>query len=799
MIKTKQFKLFLLTMLLLFFMILIPNYVSAASVSVSQVKGLKTTARSSSSITVSWNKVSKANGYRIYVYNSKTKKYEYYAQPTSNSITVKGLTSAKEQKFKVRAYKTVKGKKYFGAYSSVFSTTTAPTKVTGLKTSARADTSLKISWSKVSRASGYRIYVYNSKTKKYDYYAQPTTNSVTVKGLTTAKEQKFKVRAYVNYKGSKYFGSYSSIYSTTTEPAKVKGLTTSARGDTSLKISWSKVSRASGYRIYVYNSKTKKYDYYAQPTTNSVTVKGLTTAKEQKFKVRAYINYKGSKHFGYYSDIYSTSTEPTKVKGLTTSARADTSLKISWSKVSRASGYRIYVYNSKTKKYDYYAQPTTNSITVKGLSSATEQKFKVRAYVNYKGSKYFGYYSDIYSSPTTPKKVAGLKASPTSSSNLNLTWSKVSGANGYRVYVYNSKTKKYDYYGQPTTNSIVISKDPATNKGLTYAKEYKFKVRAYKTYKNTKYFGSYSNIYAFSPVAQVTGIKASSVSSTSIKVSWTKQSSARGYLVLVYSQDSQSFEKYDSTWNNYMTITNLDPAKFYKVYVKAYAKVNGAYYYGKASATVSQKTKSTSSTKAAIDVSEFQYSIDWDAVKKSGIDFAMIRIGFRGYGSAGNIAEDVRFKENIKGALNAGLDVGVYFFAYAKNTTEAKEEASWVINTLKKYGISKSQCKYIAYDFESWNQNRVKGVSVSQINKNTTTFLQTVSNAGYTPVLYGNAYDLKNRFDTDSIVSKFKNCIVWLAHYADDTTYKSYDMWQYSSTGKINGISGNVDLNIIKF
>ena len=111
MIKTKQFKLFLLTMLLLFFMILIPNYVSAASVSVSQVKGLKTTARSSSSITVSWNKVAKANGYRIYVYNSKTKKYEYYAQPTSNSITVKGLTSAKEQKFKVRAYKTVKGKK----------------------------------------------------------------------------------------------------------------------------------------------------------------------------------------------------------------------------------------------------------------------------------------------------------------------------------------------------------------------------------------------------------------------------------------------------------------------------------------------------------------------------------------------------------------------------------------------------------------------------------------------------------------------------------------------------------------
>ena len=798
MTKTKQNKIIILIMLL-FFMMILPNYANAASVSVAKVKGLKATAQTSSSITVSWSKVSGANGYRIYVYNSKTKKYDYYAQPTKNSVTVKGLTSAKEYKFKVRAYKTVKGTKYFGAYSSIFSATTTPTQVKGLTTSARADTSLKISWSKVSRADGYRIYVYNSKTKKYDYYAQPTKNSVTVKGLSSANEQKFKVRAYVNFNGKKYFGSYSSVYSTTTEPTKVKGLTTSSRGDTSLKISWTKVSRADGYRIYVYNSKTKKYDYYAQPTTNSVTVKGLSTATEQKFKVRAYVNYNGSKHFGYYSDIYSTTTEPTKVKGLTTSARADTSLKISWTKVSRADGYRIYVYNSKTKKYDYYAQPTTNSVTVKGLSTASEQKFKVRAYVNYNGSKYFGYYSDVYSTTTVPKKVSGVKASPTSSSSLNLTWTKVSGANGYRVYVYNSKTKKYDYYGQPTTNSITISKDPATNKSLTYAKEYKFKVRAYKTYNNTKYFGSYSDIYAFSPVAQVTGIKATSVSSTSIKVSWNKQSSARGYLVLLYSQSSQSFEKYDSTWNSYMTISNLDPAKFYKVYVKAYAKVNGNYYYGKASSTVSQKTKSTSSTKAAIDVSEFQYSIDWDAVKKSGIDFAMIRIGFRGYGKEGNIAEDVRFEENIKGALDAGLDVGVYFFAYAKNTTEAKEEANWVIKKLKEYGISKSDCKYIAYDFESWNQNRVKGVSVSQINKNTTTFLQTVSNAGYTPVLYGNAYDLTNRFDTDTISSKFKNCKIWLAHYTDDTTYKGYDMWQYSSTGKINGISGNVDLNIIKF
>ena len=592
--------------------------------------------------------------------------------------------------------------------------------------------------------------------------------------------------------------SYASAASVSV--GQVKGLKAKSQTSSSITVSWNKVSKANGYRIYVYNPSTKKYDYYAQPTTNSVTVKGLTSAKEYKFKIRAYVNYKGSKYFGSYSSIYSTTTSPTKVKGLTTSTRADNSLKISWTKVSRASGYRIYVYNPSTKKYDYYAQPTTNSVTVKGLTSAKEYKFKVRAYVNYDGEKYFGSYSDIYSTVTAPKKVSGLKASPTSSSNLTLKWTKVSGATGYRVYVYNSNTKKYDYYGQPTTNSITISKDPATNKALTYAKEYKFKVRAYKTYNNTKYFGSYSSVYAFSPVAQVTGIKATSVSSTSIKVSWNKQSSARGYLVLLYSQSSQSFEKYDSTWNTYMTIKNLDPAKFYKVYVKSYAKVNGAYYYAKASATVSQKTKSTSSTKAAIDVSEFQYSIDWDAVKKSGVDFAMIRIGFRGYGKEGNIAEDVRFEENIKGALDAGIDVGVYFFAYAKNTTEAKEEANWVIKTLNKYGISKSECKYIAYDFESWNQNRVKGVSVAQINKNTKAFLQVVSDAGYTPVLYGNANDLKNRFDTDSIEAKFKNCKIWLAHYTDDTTYKgNYDMWQYSSTGKVNGISGNVDLDIIKF
>ena len=482
-----------------------------------------------------------------------------------------------------------------------------------------------------------------------------------------------------------------------------------------------------------------------------------------------------------------------KVTSLKATSQTTNTITLSWKKVSKATGYRVYIYNSSTKKYEYYGQTTTNSITIKGLLASKEYKIKVRAYKTVSGKKYYGSYSSVLTTATKPSKVKSVEATSQTTSTITLSWKKVTRATGYRVYIYNSSTKKYEYYGQTTTNSITIE-------DLTATTSYKIKVRAYKTVDGTKYYGSYSSVLttATSP-AQVENLETTKQTTTSITISWDKVSGASGYKVYIYSQYSQSYEAYKTTTSTSMTISDLDTAKFYKIYVKAYYTANSTNYYGTKSSILVQKTKSTSDIRAAIDVSYYQGSINWTKVKNDGVEFVMIRIGYRG-STEGKIYEDKYFADNIEGALEAGLEVGVYFFSYAADVDEAEEEAEWVVSTLASYGYDENDCKYIAYDFEVFGMNRVSDVSTSQINKNTIAFLSYVADEDFTPILYGNKSQLTNKFDVDKIQSSVSNCLIWLAQYNDTTTYSStYDMWQYSDSGTISGISGNVDLDVVYF
>ena len=697
MIKQKNWILFIV---LIFFILFVPNY-SNASVSVGKVKNVTVSESTTNSITLTWKKVSKATAYRVYIYNTSTKKYEYYGGTKTNSITIEDLKSSKEYKIKVRAYRTVNGTKYFGSYSNIITTATKPSKVKNVTSKSQTTNTITLTWNKVTRATGYRVYIYNTSTKKYEYYGQTTSNSMTVKNLSASKEYKFKVRAYKTSNGTKYFGSYSSILTTATKPSKTKGLSFTSDGTSSVTVSWNKVTRATGYRIYVYNSSTGKYEYYGQTTSTSIEVKNLTSSKIYKVKVRAYKTSNGTKYYGSYSDVLEVVTKPSKVKNVSRSSSSTSSITLTWDKVSRATGYRVYMYNSSSKSYEYYGQTTSNSITVEGLNSAKTYKFKVRAYKTLNSTKYYGSYSDVVSFATTPSKVSNLTSSSQTTNTITLTWNKVTRATGYRVYVYSQYSGSYEYYGQTTSTSLKIS--------------------------------------------------------------------------------------------------DLDTAKFYKIKVRAYYTLDGTKYYGSYSSILTQKTKSTSSIRAGIDVSYYQGDINWTKVKKTGVEFVMIRIGYRG-SSSGGIYEDKCFEDNINGAISAGLEVGVYFFSYAKNTTEAEEEAKFVISTLKSYGYDEDDVKYIAYDFEVFGKNRVSSVSTSQVNKNTIAFLKYVSKKDFTPILYGNKSQLTNKFDVDSIQESVSDCLIWLAQYNDKTSYSgTYNMWQYSSTGTISGISGNVDLNVVYF
>lgn len=189
-----------------------------------------------------------------------------------------------------------------------------------------------------------------------------------------------------------------------------------------------------------------------------------------------------------------------------------------------------------------------------------------------------------------------------------------------------------------------------------------------------------------------------------------------------------------------------------------------------------------------IDVSKWNGNIDWKAVKNSGVQFAIIRCGYRG-SSAGALIEDPTFRRNIAGAQQAGIRVGVYFFTQAVNEVEAVEEASMVINLIKGYNIT-----YPVYLDVEGSGGRGDGISTEQRTANIKAFCGTIQNAGYKAGVYANKTWFTSKINTPQLT----NYKIWLAQYAEKPTYSAtrYDMWQCTSKGSVPGISGKVDMNI---
>ena len=188
-----------------------------------------------------------------------------------------------------------------------------------------------------------------------------------------------------------------------------------------------------------------------------------------------------------------------------------------------------------------------------------------------------------------------------------------------------------------------------------------------------------------------------------------------------------------------------------------------------------------------IDVSKWNGSIDWNAVKNSGVSYVIIRVGYRG-SSQGALIEDPKFKTNIKGATAAGLKVGVYFFTQAVDEVEAVQEASMVLDRISGYKISYPV--FLDVEGSGGRGDKIDSATRTAVCK---AFCNTIQNAGYTAGVYANKTWLSQKMDA-SALSAYK---IWLAQYAAAPTYTGrYDLWQYKSNGKVSGISGNVDLNL---
>lgn len=260
--------------------------------SVNTVTNFKAYDNTKTSLKLSWDKVSGAEGYIVYKYDNSKKTWVRIekTKTTDNTYSLSKLTSGTAYRFAVKAYKTVDGKEIVSPSFPQVATATLPEKVTNLVQKDITTSSYTLSWDKVSGATEYRVFKYNKTTKKYDYIAHPTTNSYTVKNLSAATKDTYIVRAVKTYSGVNYQSENTKSIAFVTRPAQVKTTQTSVDRN-SLKITWSKVTNAEGYQIYYSTSKDSGYKLLKQinsSSTLSYSTKALA-GKRVYIKVRAYV------------------------------------------------------------------------------------------------------------------------------------------------------------------------------------------------------------------------------------------------------------------------------------------------------------------------------------------------------------------------------------------------------------------------------------------------------------------------------------------------------------------------------
>ena len=305
----KRNKLVFLTFIIAIAIVFHTNLAFATTkITISTPTNLKTTSSSYNSVKLSWGKVKNADGYQIYRATSSTGSYSSIKLTTNTSYTNTGLTTGKTYYYKVKAYKNSGSKKVYSKYSTVVSVKPVPSTVTNLKVVSSGHNSTKLTWSKVTGATGYQVYRATSSKGTYGLVKTTPYLSYNNIKLTTGKTYYYKVRAYKTVGTKKVYGKYSSIMTATPVPATPTNFKGTSVSETSNKVSWSAVTGASGYQVSRATSMNGTYRAIKTTTATAITNTGLESATTYYYKVRAYKTVGTTKVYGKFTSVIKVTT-----------------------------------------------------------------------------------------------------------------------------------------------------------------------------------------------------------------------------------------------------------------------------------------------------------------------------------------------------------------------------------------------------------------------------------------------------------------------------------------------------------
>ena len=398
--------------------------------------------------------------------------------------------SVKYNDFKIKCYSNTVGEQYAKDNGLAYELLDKPTiaNVTGFKVKSIFSTNVTLQWNKNTSASGYEIEQYKSgKWVNVAKITSNTTTSYTVKGLAAGTAgYKFRMRAVMD--GA--YSDYTSALSVNTNPYGVGGFKCSSKTSTSVTLKWNKGTTASGYQLQQYKDGKWVTIYTGTKATDtSYTVKNLKAGTAgYRFRIRAYKTYGNTKQYGSWSSEVKVNTNPYGVGGFKCSSKSSTSVTLKWNKGTTASGYQLQQYKGGKWVTIYTGTKATNtSFTVKNLKAGTAgYRFRIRAYKTYGNTKQYGSWSSEVKVNTNPYGVGGFKAKSTAKNSITLGWNKGTTASGYQLQQYKGGKWVTVYTGTKATSTS------CTIKSLKANTSYKFRIRAYKTYGNTKQYGSWS-------------------------------------------------------------------------------------------------------------------------------------------------------------------------------------------------------------------------------------------------------------------------------------------------------------------
>ena len=431
------------------------------------------------SIALSWDAVEGAVSYEVWTATSKSGTYTKKTTVDGTSCTDSGRTINKTYYYKVRA---INADGVYTKFSEIVSAKALPAQPQNVKAVRASYRSIKISWSKVSGASGYMIYRATSKNGTYTAYKRITSGSTlswTNGYLTTGKTYYYKVRAYRTSNGTRIYGPYSDIVSAKpylSAPSKLT-LTRSGYG---IIVTWSSVSGATGYRLYRATDPEGEFTLLGTTSSGKRSFNNTSVVPGVTYYYKVVATRNGSE--GAATAVKSLSPVMSKPSSPKAASASYNSIKLSWSGVSGATGYVIFRSSTADGTYEEIGRTTSKSYTDSGLTLGTTYYYKIAAYRTSKGLTGVGTKTGYVSAKPALSAPTVSSVKKNSSTALSVNWKQVSGADGYYVYRATSSSGTYTQIGKVESGDTVSYIDD----GLTANKTYYYKVRAYRIVDGTE-------------------------------------------------------------------------------------------------------------------------------------------------------------------------------------------------------------------------------------------------------------------------------------------------------------------------